>query len=60
MNTKYNTIRQVRITSPMSEREEVFNWILKNRYSIRMAGPKSIGPGRVDVTRLVVVAEKKI
>jgi hypothetical protein len=60
VNIKYNTIRQVRINAPMSEREKVFDWLWKNNYHIKSFGPKRIGPGLADTTKLLVVGQKRI
>ena len=60
MNIKYSTIRQVRITAPMSERSTVLDWIGKNGYHIKFAMPKSLGLGGACPSRLIVVAEKRI
>lgn len=60
MNIKYSTIRRIRITAPMSEKGKILDWIWKNDYYIKFSGPKSLGAGRADVTRLIVVAEKEV
>ena len=61
MNIKYKTIRRVRITAPMSEREKVFDWCYKNGYRTIRTGPRVIrGKYMVDFTNLLVVAEKEI
>lgn len=60
MNIKYQTMRIARITAPMTEREQVFDWVIKNGYRIRRSGPKSISGMKVDATKLLVVAEKRI
>lgn len=57
---KYQTIRRVRITSPMSEREEVLDWLFKNDYRIRVSGPWPRRGGGLDVNKLLVIAEKRI
>lgn len=60
MNIRYKSIRRVRITAPMSERDKVLDWVWKNGYRIKRSGPKPLGSGRADVTRLLVVAEKEV
>ena len=60
MNIKYKTIRRVRITAPMSERQEVFDWCDRNSYRMKRWEPKVVSFPKVDPTKLLVVAEKEI
>ena len=60
MNISYSTIRRVRITAPVTEREKVFAWVCKNGYQTKTSGPVRRGAFGADITRIRVVAEKKI
>ena len=60
MRVTYSTIRRIKINAPMSEREKVNNWLDKNNYYVKRSGPKLINASQVDVTKLFIIAEKRI
>jgi hypothetical protein len=57
MNVKITKHEHARITAPMSEREKVFSYLLKNNWKITRSGPP-IKNGKSDITRLLILAER--
>ena len=54
--TKYE---HVRITAPMSERDKVLKYLEHGDWRATRIGPYPIGPGKMDTSRLLVLADRK-
>jgi len=58
VNIKHKTIDRVRITGPMTEIGKALDYCDRNDYRVTCRGPKMIGPGRADVRRFAITAER--
>ena len=60
MARKYTTLRQVRLTGPLSEVKAALQWCFRNGYRARRSGPK-IRYGRVSLPpQYLIIAIKEI
>ena len=60
MNARYKTIRRVILTGKEADREEMFQYCLKNRYRITRSGPRMGASYRAWPDSFKIVAEKEI
>lgn len=60
MKKTIKKFEHLRITGRMDEHVKALNFLEKGNWRVVRIGPRVIGPGRADVTRLVILAEREV